>query len=205
MAGRSGYSTGTGCSTTGRADMGRKRSAGERYASGRLNKAAARRAEKLAHGLRLQYRYRDGLQLGLSFQQAAQAEWTVLGLLREIGEDRGGISSRQYYAGHHYCWVCHKHARVMGYALGRPTQLSMDGRSLDRDPTDEEIAQVRDDWRICYEALEEAREAMPQLGRLITQSTYNACVLDRPPQSIPAMRIGLNMIGRALDRRGRRG
>jgi hypothetical protein len=179
---------------------GRPRKPGPRHPSGRP-RSANRATERAAHAIRLQYRYRDLCLFGISYERASQAEWTVLGILREVGEDRGGISDRQYWAGSHWCWVCHRHARVLGYAIGRPAQLSLEGRSLDREPTDEEIAQVRDDWRLCHDALCAAARLY---GERVLHDTYNSCVLDRPPRSLQALNLGLNALCRVLDARGRR-
>lgn len=160
----------------------------------------------------LRYRARDLRDAGFSTKDAdvhadnALAGFTLgLLLLRhqlsKYAPD--SIDARQYRAGQRWAWVVREHARVMGYSLGGIKALSGErvspGFSCVQEATDEQIAKVRDDWKLCYNALAEASKDYKGAPYI----TYAVCVENRPIAALSeadygALRIGLNVLARVL-------
>lgn len=165
--------------------------------------------EHIAKAVVLRYRARDLERDGIPAKHADDAlAGHSLGrlLLRHQTnpQDPGAISREQYDAGVKWAAIIHRHARIMGYSLGSPKSPSFimvaTGLSCLVEPTDEEIGWIRDQFRICYDALAEASKSH---GSNVQYATYAVCVQDRPLSALTtadygALRIGLNVLARAL-------
>jgi len=119
-------------------------------------------------------------------------------------QDPGSISREQFDAGTKWAEIIHRHASIMGYSLGSPKAPSFvmvsGGLSCAQEPTDEQIGRIRDQYRVCYDALAEASKSH---GSNVQYATYAVCVQDRPLSALTtadygALRIGLNVLARAL-------
>lgn len=129
-----------------------------------------------------------------------------LGILRLRGrhcpEDPGGISEEQYLAGDKWVGLVHKHAAIMGYSLGAIKSpgfaLFSPGRGTGDDPDPERVAEVRDEWSRCYNALVEHG---------VSKITYAVCIENVPvnhlsPSDFGALRVGLNALTRVFKIKG---
>lgn len=162
---------------------------------------------------RLDYRVRDLRRAGLKEQDAienansALAGFTlgVLLLRHQVNcNDPDSIHPAQYRAGHSFARIVREHARITGYSLSRPRSPSFVmvsfGVSCADPPSAEEVAKIRDDYRLCYDGLAAASK---DHGPNVQYATYAVCVENRPISALTtadygALRIGLNVLARAL-------
>lgn len=162
---------------------------------------------------RLWYRARELKREGLAGRHAKEHASNALAghslgrlLLRHQTnpQDPGAISREQYDAGSKWTEIIHRHASIMGYSLGSPKAPSFimvsGGLSCATAPTDEQIGRIRDQFKVCYNALAEASKSH---GSNVQYATYAVCVQDRPLSALTtadygALRIGLNVLARAL-------
>lgn len=140
----------------------------------------------------------------------------TLGLLhlrhRADKSDPSGITANQLHAGNEWAGICYRHARIMGYEQKRLrawSPLVVRGIDCLPDPTDEDIADIRDRYRVCYDAIMElCRNHVDDKrgckgGLRIRDVLYGVCVENWPVRMLGHddyghLRVGLNALGRAL-------
>ncbi len=131
----------------------------------------------------------------------------TLGQLRLRGRacetDPISISESQFQAGETWTRIVHRHGQIMGYEVRRnvksPGFVMVGGVSCAPDASDEDVANIRDKYRLCYGALAEASRMH---GFQVTKATWGACLETWPLPSvgphIGSVRIGLNALARVL-------
>jgi hypothetical protein len=131
----------------------------------------------------------------------------TLGKLRLRGaHDPGGISEDQYLAGNEWARIIHRHAMVMGYEVKRSPKspgfvMVSAGVSCTAEPSEDEIGRIRSRFTAAYDALVMA--CRDHGGMRLRDVTYGVCVDNWPVEELSEvdygmLRIGLNVIGRAL-------
>lgn len=152
----------------------------------------------------------DLLRDNISGEHAAEylAGFT-LGRLRLRGRadhsDPSGIDEKQYNAGMEWTALVHKHAGIMGYKLhirSPSVQMVSNGLSCLQEPAEDEILQVRRQWRDCYNALMGAVKNYHNNHR-ISELAYGVCIENWPVnrligQDFGLLRIALNSLAWAL-------
>lgn len=119
---------------------------------------------------------------------------TLLGRLRLSGQ----ITGRQYQAGDAWAGIVRRHSAIMGYSLGSKSssfEMVSFGIPCVDEPDNEAIAEIRDRFRICYDAL---MVTCKDYGMAVRDATYAVCIEGRAPASYLSLRLGLNTIANAL-------
>ena len=173
------------------------------------------RRQRLDYEARLARRALDLIGDGVG---AAHAEDKLAGsslgrlLLRGQADrrDPGGISQRHYNTGQRWSHIVYRHAALMGYRLQLRTpsfDMVGGGESCAAPPDDAQIAEVRNDFRLCYDAVMEVCRLHTLRAR---EATYGVCILNWPLSQLRRkdfglIRLTLNAIGKALgkEERGR--
>jgi hypothetical protein len=135
----------------------------------------------------------------------------TLGILlqrhRACKGDPSGIDEDQCWAGNRFAGICKEHAIVMGYEQRplRSARLQRESPTtgfgeLDSPREVSHVASMRDQFRVCYDALMRACAAH---GLAVRDITYAVCIDDLPVERMRAddfgnLRLGLNALARAL-------
>lgn len=186
---------------------GRKRKSG--VIRDKNGKSRGEKREKPDIGIVLEYRAKELNRDGVSLLHVADpmaGSCDSLGRLRLRGRERevDGISEIQYLAGQEWARIVRKHARIMGYSLYHIKSPEMElvgkGESCADDPTPEEIADIRDKFRVCYDAV---MGACRVFGMGVRNVTYAVCIENVPiyglsERDLEALRYGLNVLVKAL-------
>ncbi len=163
----------------------------------------------------LAVRKRENARMGLYLDEPsdALAGFTLGVLLLRSRQDRGnpgGITQTQYDAGDRWSAIVRRHANIMGYELKRGAgqikspSFSMigSGKGCGPDADDQQIAEVRDQFRSTYDAVMEVSRAH-RLGVSVRDILYAVCVDNRPVLDLSEvdygnLRLGLNALARVL-------
>lgn len=125
--------------------------------------------------------------------------------------DPGAISAQQYQSGERFARVCRRHQAVMGYS-SEIRLLSAANATIKRgsgvEPTEDEISDVREEFRACYDAL----AVQSRSTRGVQELVYGVCIDNRAVDTLTLtdygnLREGLNALCKTLadldKRRGR--
>lgn len=187
------------------AKAGRPRKAGavrDESGKSRDDEVAKRKAYETSLARQAAELRRDGIDPEHAGNQLAGF---TLGKLRLRGsKDPGGISEDQYLDGNAWALLVHRHAALMGYKLSIATPsfaMVGAGGSCAAEPNEDEVMRVRRRWSDAYNALMGA--CRDHGGLRLRDVTYGVCVENWPIERLTEadygmLRIGLNVIGRAL-------
>jgi hypothetical protein len=148
---------------------------------------------------------RDGIDEKHAMDMLAGFTLGRLRLRRRDNQDHpGGISEDQFLAGQQWCRIVHQHAAIMGYKLnvGSPGFVLIGGQDCAPEPTDRQIARIKDEFTNCYNALI-ALCRIQDNGIRLRDVVYGVCVenwtLDRLDGSdFGRLRVGLNALAKVL-------
>lgn len=119
-------------------------------------------------------------------------------------EDPAGITREQHWAGEEFYKINRRHSRIVTAVMNSPRSPLLGmvswGISCEEEPTPREIAEARDNWRLCHDALIEASRIH---GMAVIRVTYGVCVENWPlsrlsEEDYGSLKIGLNALGRVL-------
>lgn len=164
---------------------------------------------QVIHPETIAVRMREASYVGIVAENACNelAGFTLGILLLRHRQDRsnpGGITPDQFEAGEAWASIVRRHSKIMGYELTRapksPSFVSMSrGTGAHPDYSEQQIADIRDDFRNSYDAIGEH-------GHRVVEILYAVCVENRPVMSLTEMdygnlRIGLNALYRVFRRK----
>ena len=131
----------------------------------------------------------------------------ILGRLKMVGLNPGGISENQFQAGWQYAQVVMRYRSIMGMPSESPKAMNLGGgagRALSADPEEKSILASREKYNACTEALNAAGFECHQ-GNRVAKITNDVCMDRIDYNSISGdmvalgnLRAGLNALGRVL-------
>ncbi len=180
----------------------------QRSASGKSRGEKAEIAPEVL-AVRIRENKRHGLELDSPGD--ALAGFTLGVLLLRNRQDKsnpGSITQAQYDAGDRWASIVRRHANIMGYELKRGAgqvkspSFSMvgGGKNTSPEPSDDKIAEARDQFRITYDAI---MAVCRDHGIAVRDILFAVCVDNRPVLELSEadygnLRLGLNALVRAL-------
>ncbi len=124
---------------------------------------------------------------------------------RQSKGNPGGITQSQYDAGDKWASIVRRHASVMGYELKRQIKSPSfsfvgGGRDCSDEPSDGAIAEIRDQFRLTYDAIMQVCQTH---GIHVRNILFDVCVDNRAVLTLSEMdygnlRLGLNALVRVL-------
>lgn len=155
--------------------------------------------EKHYRAIRLAYRQREMEQDGIDGEPADPLVGYTLGRLKRAGK----VSDVQFRAGEAWARLCHRHAAIMGYELKppkSPAAFGIVGRSLENEPDEAVVKEVRNLFADCYNAL---MAVCRDHGLSVREVTYAVCIAGVPlhvlvEKDFGDLRLGLNALAKVL-------